>query len=31
MEVRLLNAIENPPMDLLLLADPSEKLIADYV
>ncbi|OLS38160.1 GNAT family N-acetyltransferase [Alkalihalophilus pseudofirmus] len=31
MEVRLLNASENPPMDLLLLADPSEKLIADYV
>ncbi|WEG18800.1 GNAT family N-acetyltransferase [Alkalihalophilus pseudofirmus] len=31
MEVRLLNASENPPMDLLLLADPSEKLIADYI
>ncbi|ERN54016.1 GNAT family N-acetyltransferase [Alkalihalophilus marmarensis] len=31
MKIRLLNANENPPMDLLLLADPSEKLIADYI
>ncbi|MEC2074120.1 GNAT family N-acetyltransferase [Alkalihalophilus marmarensis] len=31
MKIRLLNASENPPMDLLLLADPSENLIADYI
>jgi len=29
--IRLLNEGEQPPMDLLLLADPSEKLVADYV
>jgi len=29
--IRQLNEGEQPPMDLLLLADPSEKLVADYV
>lgn len=31
MEIRLLNKNEHPPMDLLLTADPSEKLVKDYL
>ncbi|MED1601956.1 GNAT family N-acetyltransferase [Alkalihalophilus marmarensis] len=31
MKIRLLSASEKPPMELLLLADPSEKLIVDYI
>ncbi|RLQ94506.1 GNAT family N-acetyltransferase [Falsibacillus albus] len=31
MEIRKLNKGEEPPMDLLLLADPSEKLVKEYV
>ncbi|WP_110111858.1 GNAT family N-acetyltransferase [Bacillus sp. CGMCC 1.16541] len=31
MHIRLLAKNEQPPMQLLLLADPSEKLVSDYV
>ncbi|MCR8842125.1 GNAT family N-acetyltransferase [Paenibacillus sp. SC116] len=31
MEIRKLNAHEHPPMDLLLLADPSETIVTDYL
>ncbi|ARK29898.1 GNAT family N-acetyltransferase [Halalkalibacter krulwichiae] len=31
MDIRLLNRNENPPMDLLILADPSREIVADYL
>ncbi|WP_010676780.1 GNAT family N-acetyltransferase [Bacillus timonensis] len=31
MEIRLLNKDENPPLDLLLAADPSRKIVEEYV
>jgi ribosomal protein S18 acetylase RimI-like enzyme len=31
MEIRKLNADEQPPMGLLLLADPSQKLVEEYI
>ncbi len=31
MNIRLLNKGENPPMDLLLLADPSRNMVEEYV
>lgn len=31
MDIRLLHKNENPPMELLLLADPSRKIVEDYV
>ncbi|GGG09571.1 putative N-acetyltransferase YvbK [Paenibacillus albidus] len=31
MEIRKLNADEQPPMELLLLADPSRKLVEEYI
>ena len=31
MKIRQLRQDENPPMDLLLFADPSRELIADYL
>jgi GNAT superfamily N-acetyltransferase len=31
MEIRKLNADEHPPMELLLLADPSQKLVEEYI
>ncbi|MHA6251138.1 GNAT family N-acetyltransferase [Oceanobacillus sp. CAU 1775] len=31
MDIRLLNENENPPMDLLLLADPSQKIVEEYL
>jgi ribosomal protein S18 acetylase RimI-like enzyme len=31
MEIRKLKSGEKPPMDLLLLADPSERLVVDYL
>lgn len=31
MNIRLLGKEEEPPMDLLLLADPSEKMVKDYI
>lgn len=31
MQIRKLNDHETPPMDLLLLADPSERRVADYL
>ncbi|KKB37792.1 GNAT family N-acetyltransferase [Bacillus thermotolerans] len=31
MNIRLLNKDENPPMDLLLLADPSRNMVEEYV
>lgn len=31
MDIRLLNKNENPPIDLLLLADPSRKIVEEYL
>jgi GNAT superfamily N-acetyltransferase len=31
MKIRLLNKDENPPMDLLLLADPSIEIVEEYI
>ncbi|MGX8177137.1 GNAT family N-acetyltransferase [Exiguobacterium artemiae] len=31
MNIRQLSAYENPPMELLLLADPSQKLVEEYL
>lgn len=31
MEIRMLEENEHPPMELLLLADPSRKLVEDYI
>lgn len=31
MDIRLLNKDESPPMDLLLLADPSQSIVEDYL
>lgn len=31
MNIRLLNKNENPPMDLLLLADPSQNIVENYL
>lgn len=31
MEIRLLKENEKPPMDLLLLADPSQKIVEEYL
>lgn len=31
MEIRTLNRDEQPPMELLLLADPSQKIVEEYI